>query len=73
VRRYHIGMSNQPFDIRSSFFQEHFEKALPYSEYIKTGKPTQIERWKGYENALQLTDAQKGKLSRALDVKCMSY
>lgn len=58
-------MSNlDPYkDIRREFFIKYFEKALPYEDYLKTGSPEHLSKWKNFEAKLQLTAEQKKIIS----------
>jgi thiol-disulfide isomerase/thioredoxin len=51
-------MNNSPFDQKSAFFSDYFARSLPYADYRATGTPTQVERWEGFEKALELSAAQ---------------
>jgi hypothetical protein len=56
-------MNSAPYDNKSAFFADYFGRAVPYADYLKTGSSTQIDRWTGFEKALELTPAHKAVIS----------
>jgi thiol-disulfide isomerase/thioredoxin len=51
-----------PFDTRQQFFREHFERALPYEQYVATGTSAQQERWNGYGGQITVDRQTVGAL-----------
>ncbi len=44
-------------------FKPHFERALPYDEYVSSGTPDQQPSWKKFHGKVALTDSQRAVLS----------
>lgn len=68
-------MSSPYRDKRSGFFRSYFEKALDYDSYLQSGTAEQISRWKDYGKQLELTNAQKNRITsfkRTMPVLVMS-
>ncbi|MAY73744.1 MAG: hypothetical protein CMJ31_03290 [Phycisphaerae bacterium] len=40
-----------------------FESALPFDQYVSTGKPDQQDKWKAFDGRVSLTDSQRTLLS----------
>lgn len=52
-------MASPVFDKRSAFFKDYFDKALPYPQYLQSGNPTQLERWRAFEREIKITNEQQ--------------
>lgn len=67
--------ASELFDIRSQMWRDAFAQALPYSEYVTSGTPSQQERWHAYREKLSLTPEQQRVaqgFSRELNVLVLS-
>jgi len=63
------------YDIRSSFFKEFFEAALPYDKYLQSAKPEHQSKWNRLDPKPLLTSQQKAFLhaaTRKMNVLVMS-
>jgi len=63
------------FDIRRELWTRALEQALPFDQYLATGKPAHQERWQAYVDRIHLTDAQRellGSFRRVMHVLVLS-
>jgi len=60
-----------PCWLDADFLKTKFDAALPYDDYVATGKPDQQESWKKIHDQVKLTDAERelvGGFTRSINV-----
>jgi hypothetical protein len=62
-------------DKRLDFFKNYFDSGLPYDDYVSSGSDIEIEKWRGIQTRVNLSDAQKtrlGSFTRRMNILVMS-
>src|SRR5580765_6792843 len=63
------------FDLHQALYRSHFERGLEYEDYLATGKDAHRARWRNYEGAAVLDEAQRtllGGFTRRMNLLCLS-
>ncbi len=57
-------MKPKYYDARAGFWREHFERALPYGDYLASGEAIHAEKWRSMAESVPAPDAEtRGRLS----------